>query len=212
MMRRRSLELIGARRGASPFPIIAIGASTGGTRALEEILVHLPAAAPPILIVQHMPAHFTETFARRLDSVCTLEVREAQCGDEVLPGRALIAPGDRHLLLRRAGARLFVEVKEGPKVSRHRPSVDVLFRSVAKCAAARAIGVLLTGMGKDGARGLLEMRQSGAATITQDEATCVVYGMPREAVALGASQYQLPLPEIAGALLLLASEHTVSLR
>lgn len=207
---RSSIETAGPRLNSRRAAIIAIGASTGGTRALEEVLVQMPAASPPILVVQHMPAHFTETFAQRLNSVCALEVREAQCGDAVLPGLVLIAPGDRHLLLRRDGYRFYVEVKDGPKVSRHRPSVDVLFRSVARCAGKKSIGALLTGMGKDGARGLLEMRQAGAATITQDEASCVVYGMPREAVDIGASLYQLPLREIAGSLMLLSSGEAFS--
>ena len=189
--------------------VLAIGASTGGTKALEEILTVLPGACPGTVIVQHMPEHFTRAFAQRLDSLCEPEVREAQNGDGLFPGRVLIAPGDRHLLLRRSGARFHVEVKAGPPVSRHRPSVDVLFRSVARSAGVNAVGALLTGMGKDGARGLLEMREAGAATISQDEATSIVYGMPREAHAIGASVYSLPLGEIAAALLQLAAGGTL---
>jgi two-component system chemotaxis response regulator CheB len=176
--------------------VIAIGTSTGGTQALEEVLVNLPRVCPGIVIVQHMPENFTAAFAARLNSICQIEVREAKNNDRVAPGRALIAPGGRHMLLRRAGAQYFVEVVDGPLVNRHRPSVDVLFRSVAKCAGANALGVIMTGMGDDGAAGLLEMRQAGARTVAQDEATCVVYGMPKEAVKRGAVDKVVPLQAI----------------
>lgn len=181
--------------------VVAIGASTGGTEAIHRILEALPESCPPILIVQHMPEGFTAAFARRLDAACRIKVAEAVDGDEVLPGRALVAPGNRHLLLSRRGGRSVVEVRDGPLVSRHRPSVDVLFRSVAQVAGPAAVGAILTGMGNDGAAGLLEMKQAGAATFAQSEETCVVFGMPREAVALGAAGEILPLEEIAPALL-----------
>jgi two-component system chemotaxis response regulator CheB len=153
---------------------------------------------PGIVIVQHMPEKFTAAFASRLNSLCEIEVREAQNGDRVIPGRALIAPGGRHLLLKRSGAQYIAEVIDGPVVNRHRPSVDVLFRSVAKCAGKNAIGIIMTGMGDDGAAGLLEMKQAGAHTVAQDEATCVVYGMPKEAVKRGAADKIIPLESIAG--------------
>lgn len=165
--------------------IVAIGTSTGGTQALEAVLTALPRVSPGIVIVQHMPEKFTASFAARLDTLCQIEVREAQNGDRVMPGRALIAPGGRHMLLKRNGSQYHVEVVDGPVVNRHRPSVDVLFRSVAKFAGRNALGVIMTGMGDDGARGLKEMRDAGAATVAQDEASCVVYGMPKEAVKLG---------------------------
>ena len=177
--------------------VIAIGTSTGGTQALEEVLTALPRVSPGIVIVQHMPEKFTEAFAARLDSVCAIEVKEAKANDRVLPGRALIAPGGRHLLLRRNGAQYVVDVIDGPLVNRHRPSVDVLFRSVAKCAAANALGIIMTGMGDDGAAGLLEMRQAGAQTLAQDEDSCVVFGMPKEAIKRGAVQKTVPLAAIA---------------
>ncbi|QBK05853.1 chemotaxis response regulator protein-glutamate methylesterase [Hylemonella gracilis] len=176
--------------------VIAIGTSTGGTQALEEVLVDLPRVSPGIVIVQHMPEKFTAAFAARLNGLCQIEVREAVNNDRVVPGRALIAPGGKHMLLRRAGAQYFVEVVDGPLVNRHRPSVDVLFRSVAKCAGANALGVIMTGMGDDGAAGLLEMRTAGARTVAQDEATCVVYGMPKEAVKRGAVERSVPLQAI----------------
>jgi two-component system chemotaxis response regulator CheB len=185
--------------------ILAIGASTGGTKALEAILTALPANSPGIVIVQHMPEHFTRAFAERLNSVCAIEVREAEHNDSVTPGVALIAPGNRHLLVRRNGATYCTEVKEGPLVSRHRPSVDVLFRSVARYVGRNAVGAILTGMGCDGAKGLLEMRQAGAATLAQDEASCVVFGMPREAIALGAAEEVIPLSQMAARLLAAAS-------
>jgi len=165
--------------------IVAIGTSTGGTQALEAVLTALPRVSPGIVIVQHMPEKFTASFAARLDTLCQIEVREAQNGDRVIPGRALIAPGGRHMLLKRNGSQYHVEVVDGPVVNRHRPSVDVLFRSVAKFAGRNALGVIMTGMGDDGARGLKEMHDAGASTVAQDEATCVVYGMPKEAVKLG---------------------------
>lgn len=173
--------------------VVAIGTSTGGTQALEDVLTRLPRVTPGIVIVQHMPERFTAAFAERLDSICRLEVKEARNNDRVLQGRALIAPGGRHMLLRRSGAQYFVEVVDGPLVNRHRPSVDVLFRSVAKAAGGNALGVIMTGMGDDGANGLLEMRKAGARTVAQDEASCVVYGMPREAVKRGAVEKTVAL-------------------
>jgi two-component system chemotaxis response regulator CheB len=181
--------------------VIVVGASTGGTEALRELLEPMPADAPGIVIVQHMPELFTRAFAKRLDGLCALEVKEAQSNDSVLSGRALIAPGNHHLLLRRSGARYIVEIRDGPLVCRHRPSVDVLFRSAARYAGANAIGVLLTGMGDDGARGMLEMKNAGAHTIAQDEATSVVYGMPKEALRMGGVCQVLALPQIPNALL-----------
>ena len=177
--------------------VVAIGTSTGGTQALEEVLSALPRVSPGIVVVQHMPEKFTAAFAARLHSVCAIEVKEAQANDRVLPGRALIAPGGRHLLLRRNGAQYVVDVIDGPLVNRHRPSVDVLFRSVAKCAAANALGIIMTGMGDDGAAGLLEMRSAGAQTLAQDEDSCVVFGMPKEAIKRGAVQKTVPLAGIA---------------
>ncbi len=180
--------------------VVAIGTSTGGTQALELVLTALPRVCPGIVIVQHMPEKFTGAFAARLDDLCQIEVREARNSDRVLPGLALIAPGGRHMLLKRNGAQYHVEIVDGPPVSRHRPSVDVLFRSVAKCAGKNALGIIMTGMGDDGAAGLLEMRNEGALTIGQDEQTCVVYGMPKEAVKRGAVIKTLPLGGIAGAI------------
>jgi two-component system chemotaxis response regulator CheB len=177
--------------------VLAIGASTGGVQAIERVLMGLPRTTPGVLIVQHMPAQFTSAFAERLDGCCAMEVREAADGDRVMPGRVLIAPGGRHLQLRRSGAQYLAVVRDGPLVNRHRPSVDVLFRSVAQQAGRNAAGVVLTGMGDDGARGLLEMSQAGAATAAQDEASCVVYGMPRAALERGAAQHTLPLDRIA---------------
>ena len=181
--------------------IVVVGASTGGTEALKVFLEALPLDAPGMVIVQHMPENFTAAFAKRLDSICQVTVKEAENNDSVIRGRALIAPGNRHTLLKRSGARYFVEVKDGPLVSRHRPSVDVLFRSAARYAGKNAIGVIMTGMGDDGARGMKEMRDAGSYTIAQDEATCVVYGMPHEAVKRGAVGKVLPLPSIAGAII-----------
>jgi two-component system chemotaxis response regulator CheB len=176
--------------------VVAIGASTGGTQALEAVLVALPRVCPGIVIVQHMPEKFTAAFAARLNGVCQIEVREAKNGDRVLPGLALIAPGGRHMQLKRSGAQYHVDVIDGPPVNRHRPSVDVLFRSVARCAGSNALGVIMTGMGDDGARGLKEIFDAGAATLAQDEASCVVYGMPKEAVKLGGVGRSVPLNAI----------------
>jgi two-component system, chemotaxis family, protein-glutamate methylesterase/glutaminase len=178
--------------------VIAIGTSTGGTQALEVVLTALPRVCPGIVIVQHMPEKFTAAFAARLNGLCQIEVREAQNGDRVIPGRALIAPGGRHLLLRRSGAQYIAEVVDGPVVNRHRPSVDVLFRSVAKSAGKNATGIIMTGMGDDGAAGLLEMKNAGAYTVAQDEASCVVFGMPKEAIKRDAAQKIMPLDQIAG--------------
>jgi two-component system chemotaxis response regulator CheB len=181
-------------------PVIAIGASTGGTVAVRTLLSELPAACPPILIVQHIPPVFSKAFADRLNSCCKMHVAEAVDGDRLEPGSALVAPGDHHLSLHRSGGVLKVSVSAGPRVCYQRPSVDVLFRSVAETLGANAIGVILTGMGSDGALGLLRMKESGARTIGQDENTCVVYGMPKEAVKAGAVQQILPLPQIAHAI------------
>lgn len=180
--------------------VVAIGTSTGGTQALEAILTQLPPTLPGIVIVQHMPEKFTAAFAARLNSICALEVREAAPGDRVLPGLALIAPGRQHMQLRRSGAQYHVDVAPGPAVNRHCPSVDVLFRSVAAVAGANALGLILTGMGDDGARGLLQMREAQGDTIAQDEASCVVYGMPKEALRLGAPRRVLPLDMMAAAI------------
>jgi two-component system chemotaxis response regulator CheB len=177
--------------------IVAVAASTGGTEALAALLTALPPDAPGLVIVQHMPAGFTRAFSERLNGICRVEVKEATTGDRVLDGRALIAPGDRHLIVQRAGAGYDVNVVEGPLVSRHRPSADVLFRSVAQTAGAHALGIILTGMGDDGADGLLEMRQAGAATMAQDEASCVVFGMPKEAIDRGAVDEVIGLSGIA---------------
>jgi two-component system chemotaxis response regulator CheB len=176
--------------------IVAIGTSTGGTQALEYVLTALPRVCPGIVIVQHMPEKFTAAFAERLNALCQIEVREAKHGDRVIPGRALIAPGGRHMLLKRSGAQYMVEVVDGPPVSRHKPSVDVLFRSTARAAGANATGIIMTGMGDDGARGLREMHEAGAFTLGQDEATCVVYGMPKEAMKLGAVSREIPLEQV----------------
>lgn len=177
--------------------VVCIGASTGGTESLAQVLTALPPDCPGVVIVQHMPERFTAAFAKRLDGICRIDVKEAADGDAVLPGRALIAPGNHHLLLQRNGARYYVAVKEGPLVSRHRPSVDVLFRSAAQYAGSNAAGIIMTGMGDDGARGLLEMRRAGALTLAQDEESCVVFGMPKEAIALGAAARIVPLSRIA---------------
>ncbi|WP_210397259.1 protein-glutamate methylesterase/protein-glutamine glutaminase [Motiliproteus sediminis] len=180
--------------------IIAIGTSTGGTQALEAVLTKLPRVTPGIVIVQHMPEKFTEAFAQRLDSLCEINVREARNQDRVLPGQALIAPGGKHMLVKRNGAQFHVEVVDGPLVNRHRPSVDVLFRSVAKCAGPSALGIIMTGMGDDGARGLLEMRHAGGQTLGQDEQSCVVFGMPKEAIKLGAVEKTVSLEGIPAAI------------
>jgi len=177
--------------------IVALGASTGGTQALETVLTALPQVCPGIVVVQHMPEKFTAAFAERLNSMSRIEVREARHGDRVIAGQALIAPGGRHMLLNRSGAQYRVEVIDGPPVNRHRPSVDVLFRSVSRCAGRNAMGVIMTGMGDDGARGLKELHEAGGMTLAQDEASCVVYGMPREAVKLGGVERSIPLAGIA---------------
>jgi len=176
--------------------IVAIGTSTGGTQALQTVLSALPKVTPGIVIVQHMPPQFTAAFAARLNSLCQIDVREAKDNDRVVPGSALIAPGGKHMMLHRSGAQYYVEIKEGPAVNRHCPSVDVLFRSVAKVAGRNALGVIMTGMGDDGARGLREMRDAGAHTLAQDEATCVVFGMPKEAIRLEAAVRIVPLEAI----------------
>ncbi|MDI4637779.1 MULTISPECIES: protein-glutamate methylesterase/protein-glutamine glutaminase [Halomonadaceae] len=185
--------------------LLIIGASTGGTEAIRNVLEPLPSNAPAILITQHMPGGFTRSFAERLDKLCQIRVKEAHDGERVLPGHAYIAPGDQHLKLARSGANYVVRLDSGPPVNRHRPSVDVLFESAAQQAGRNAIGVLLTGMGKDGAAGLLAMRNAGAATVAQDEDSCVVFGMPREAIALGAADEVLPLDAIAPRLLKLVA-------
>jgi len=177
--------------------VVAIGASTGGTVAVERILAALPPNAPGVVVTQHMPEQFTRYFAQRLKQQTRLDVREARSGDSVVPGVVLVAPGNLHMLVKRSGARYVVEVKDGPRVNRHRPSVDVMFRSVARAAGRNAVGVLLTGMGGDGAHGLLAMREAGARTMAQDEATCVVFGMPKVAIDLGAVDAVLPLGRIA---------------
>jgi two-component system chemotaxis response regulator CheB len=181
--------------------VVAVGASTGGTEALRKLLEPLPPETPPLVIVQHMPAGFTAAFAKRLNEVCRIEVREAVDGDRLAPGLALLAPGDYHMLLRRNGVGYCVSLKQGPKVFHQRPSVDVLFQSAAEAAGPSSVGIILTGMGKDGAAGLLKMRQAGAATLAQDEATCVVYGMPGEAVKMGAALKVLPIDRMAVGLL-----------
>lgn len=177
--------------------VVAVGASTGGTEALTVFLQSLPADCPGIVIVQHMPELFTKTFSNRLNELCKINVKEAENNDTILRGHALIAPGNKHMLVKRSGAKYFVEVVDGPLVNRHRPSVDVLFRSTAQFAGANAIGIIMTGMGDDGARGLLEMKEAGAMTIAQDEKSCVVFGMPKEAIKLNAVEKILPLDKIA---------------
>ncbi len=181
--------------------VVVVGASTGGTEALRIFLEYFPLDSPGIVIVQHMPENFTTAFAKRLDSICRVTVKEAENGDTVIRGRALIAPGNHHLLLKRSGARYYVEIKDGPLVSRHRPSVDVLFRSTARYAGKNAIGVIMTGMGDDGAKGMLEMKEAGSYTIAQDENSCVVFGMPNEAIKLGGVDMILPLEKIAHSLM-----------
>lgn len=177
--------------------IVAIGASTGGTEAIKTVLTGLPAEIPPILVVQHMPEHFTRAFAERLNNLCKFEVKEAEDGELASPDKVLIAPGNRHMVLKRSGARYYVEIKNGPLVYHQRPSVEVLFTSVAQAAGPNAVGVILTGMGKDGANGLLEMRNAGAFTIAQDEESSVIYGMPKEAAAIGAAVKIASLDKIA---------------
>lgn len=186
---------------ASSEKLIIIGASTGGTEAIKEFLMRMPSDCPGILIVQHMPEGFTRSFAQRLDSICRIAVKEAEHGDRVLPGHAYIAPGHSHLLLGRSGANYVAHLDQAPPVNRHRPSVDVLFHSAAVNAGKNAVGVILTGMGKDGAAGMMEMKQAGAHNFAQNEATCVVYGMPREAVMVGAVHEVAPLQELPGMVL-----------
>ncbi len=205
-------EALAVRREPTPLPsgsamikttdtIIAIGSSTGGTEAVKDVLEVLPPNTPPILITQHMPERFTKTWADRMNELCRISVREAEDGDSVLPGHALVAPGGYHMALERSGARYTVRINQDPPVNRHRPSVDVLFASVARYAGANAVGVILTGMGGDGAKELLTMKQAGAFTIAQDEASCVVFGMPKEAIKAGAVDKILPLGDIASAVL-----------
>jgi two-component system, chemotaxis family, protein-glutamate methylesterase/glutaminase len=184
--------------------VVAIGASTGGTEALTSVLTALPSNGPGIVIVQHMPEHFTRSFADRLNNLCAMTVKEAEDGDRVTPGKALIAPGNFHMLLRRSGAVYYVQVKSGPLVSRHRPSVDVLFKSVARYAGRNAVGVIMTGMGSDGAQGMKEMKDGGAVNIAQDEASCIVFGMPKEAIELGGTDHVVSLRNIPAKMLELA--------
>jgi two-component system chemotaxis response regulator CheB len=197
---RHSADVIldAARRpmGETTENVVAIGTSTGGTQALEEVLTQLPRVCPGIVIVQHMPEQFTAAFASRLNGLCQIEVREARSGERLMPGLALIAPGGKHLLVRRSGAQYITEIRDGPAVNRHRPSVDVLFRSMASCAGANAVGIILTGMGDDGARGLREMRDMGARTFAQDQDSCVVFGMPKEAIRLDAAERIVSLSEV----------------
>ncbi|MEW6220757.1 MAG: chemotaxis response regulator protein-glutamate methylesterase [Thermodesulfobacteriota bacterium] len=181
--------------------VVAIGASTGGTEALTTVLTQFPPTMPGIVVVQHMPAHFTSSFAQRLDGLCQIRVKEAEDGDSVVPGTCLIAPGNFHMVMRRSGARYYVNVKSGPMVCHQRPSVDVLFNSVAVYAGANAVGVILTGMGKDGAQGMLKMKEAGARNIAQDEASCVVFGMPREAIEMGAVDRVVPLDQVGRAVM-----------
>lgn len=187
--------------------VVAVGASTGGTEALLTFLQGLPADADGILIVQHMPEMFTKSFANRLDSICKISVKEAENNDTVIRGRALIAPGNKHMLLKRSGARYYVQITDGPLVNRHRPAVDVLFRSTAQFAGSNAVGIIMTGMGDDGAKGLLEMKEAGAYTIGQDEQSCVVFGMPKEAIKLGGVMKVLPLEKIASHLITISKSH-----
>lgn len=198
-------------RGTAPMPslalakstnkIIAIGSSTGGTEALKAVLPLLPPTSPGVLVVQHMPAHFTTKFAERLNELCQIRVKEAEDGDSVVPGTCLLAPGNFHMVMRRSGARYYVNVKTGPLVCHQRPAADVLFNSVAAYGGSNAIGVILTGMGKDGAIGMLKMKQAGAQTIAQDEKSCVVFGMPKEAIEMGGVDHVVPLHEITNTIL-----------
>jgi two-component system chemotaxis response regulator CheB len=189
-------ELQSKALAATTNKVIAIGASTGGTEAIKNVLTGMPPNAPGIVIVQHMPAKFTTSFAERLDSLCGIHVKEAEDGDSVVNGKALIAPGNFHMLMKRSGARYYVQVKNGPLVHHQRPAVDVLFKSVAEYVGRNAVGILLTGMGADGADGLLKMKTSGAKTIAQDEASCVVFGMPKEAIKRGAADKVVGLKDV----------------
>jgi two-component system, chemotaxis family, protein-glutamate methylesterase/glutaminase len=200
-------QTVGGAMHATTDQIIAIGASTGGTQALAEVLEALPATCPGIAIVQHMPPGFTKAFADRLAKSCRVAVKEAEDGDTLTPGRCVIAPGDRHLLVRRKGGTYVAELRDGPRVGLHKPAVNVLFKSVASCAGANAIGVILTGMGRDGADGMKEMHDAKARTIAQDEASCVVFGMPKEAIAIGAVDHILPLQRIAAEICAQATAH-----
>jgi two-component system chemotaxis response regulator CheB len=195
----RPVLALGARSGTEK--LVIIGASTGGTEAIKEVLLPMPPDSPGILVTQHMPAGFTKSFAQRLDGLCKIRVKEAEDGERVLPGHAYIAPGDRHLLVRRSGANYVTALSDEPPVNRHRPSVEVLFKSAARHAGANAVGIMLTGMGKDGAKAMLEMKRAGSFNIAQDEASCVVFGMPKEAIAAGAVDEVLPLDAIAGRVL-----------
>jgi len=188
--------------------VVAIGTSTGGTEALRRVIPRMPANSPGTVIVQHMPEHFTKSFAQSLDRDSAMNVREAVDGDSVVPGVVLIAPGNHHMLLKRSGARYYVEVKQGPRVNRHRPSVEVLFKSVARYAGSNAVGVIMTGMGDDGAEGLLHMRNAGAETIAQDEASCVVFGMPKVAIQLDAAEHIVDLEEISQTILRVVGERS----
>lgn len=216
-IQRYSADAVIPRRSAAEqfrttHGLIAIGASTGGTEAIKEVLMRLPADAPAVVITQHIPAEFSLPFARRMNGVSALSVCQAEDGQPILPGHAYVAPGGRHLLVERSGARFHCRIDDGPPVNRHRPSVDVLFRSVAQTAGINAIGVLLTGMGDDGARGLLELNQAGARTLAQDEATSVVWGMPGEAVGLGAVDEVVPLGLVAERILRLDMERNAAAR
>ncbi|MEQ1638542.1 MAG: chemotaxis response regulator protein-glutamate methylesterase [Methylococcales bacterium] len=193
--------------GVTTDQFVAIGTSTGGTQALEAVLTQLSRTAPGIVIVQHMPEKFTGAFAARLNNICAIEVIEAKQGDRIMPGRALIAPGGRHLAVKLSGAQYHVEILNGPPVNRHMPSVDVLFRSVAKYAGKNALGIIMTGMGDDGARGLKEMFDAGARTVAQDEQSCVVFGMPKEAIKLGAAERVLPLSAMPGIIEMYGKQH-----
>jgi len=197
---RRALRIVPAMIKTTDI-IVAIGSSTGGTQAVKEVLEMLPPNSPPILITQHMPERFTKTWADRMNSLCRISVKEAEDGDSVLPGHALVAPGNHHMTLARNGIRYLVRINQDPPVNRHRPSVDVTFASVAKHAGINSVGIILTGMGNDGAAGLLKMKQSGAYTIAQNESTCIVFGMPKEAIKAGAVDVVLPLGDIPNALL-----------
>lgn len=198
---RPKKQVIVHRHLSTTHKIIVIGASTGGTEALRVVLESLPANSPGIIIVQHMPEHFTKSFADRLNELCAIEVREAADGDTVRPGLALIAPGNKHMLLVRSGAKYICQVKDGPLVNRHRPSVEVLFNAVAKNAGQNVVGVMLTGMGADGATGMKAMKDAGAKTIAQDEKSCVVFGMPKETIKLGAADHVVPLNKISAKIL-----------